>query len=144
MANLGEYSRRMSDNPYVPPASENLLTEQPSIAPQSLGEIARITFLVWEKLRLVYVSVLAAEVLFMAATHPDSYRRQIVDFWLIVAFCAVIANLCYFAGPVTETYVTWLGYRGGWLRIVLFVLGTLFACALALGVLAGALLPGMD
>ncbi|NND95703.1 MAG: hypothetical protein HKN47_00070, partial [Pirellulaceae bacterium] len=48
---------------------------------------------------------------------------------------AVGANLCFFAGPAIETYVSWLGYRRRWVRIVLFVSGTLFASLLTIGVL---------
>jgi hypothetical protein len=134
----------MRDNPYTPPTVETCLADQPAEAPPTLGQIARTTFLAWEKLRLVYVGVLALVVIFMAVLDSNSFRQHIREFFQAALGGAVIANLCYFAGPMVETYVTWLGYRGQWLKIVLFVLGTLFACALAFGVLAGILLPGMD
>jgi hypothetical protein len=56
----------------------------------------------------------------------------------------VVANLCYFAGPIVETYIVWLGFRAAWVRIVLFVLGTLFSCILAFATVAGQLIPNMD
>jgi hypothetical protein len=134
----------MSDNPYTSPSLNNCLANQLVEAPPTLGEVARNTFLVWEKLRLVYVSVLVAVVVFIAVLDSNSFRQHFRVFMQTVLGGAVIANLCYFAGPMVETYVTWLGYRGQWLRIVLFALGTLFSSLLALGLLAGILLPGMD
>ena len=53
------------------------------------------------------------------------------DFWGMALAGAFFVNTCYFAGPIIETYVTWLGYRGRSLRIGLFVSGTLFASLLA-------------
>ncbi|MEO8270952.1 MAG: hypothetical protein ABI557_14610, partial [Aureliella sp.] len=44
---------------------------------------------------------------------------------------AIVANACYFAGPITETYVRWLGYEGKWIRWFLFLGGTLLTAILA-------------
>lgn len=57
---------------------------------------------------------------------------------------AVIANVLFFAGPVVETYVHWLGFRQIWLRWVLFFSGTLLSLVMAFGVLLTGLMPEPD
>lgn len=133
-----------TDNPYAPPTTESSVNDPGSTSPPSLTAIARGTFLAWEKLRLVYIGVLSAIVFLMASLNYSAGLSAQFRFFEKCIVGAVIANLCYFAGPVLETYVTWLGYRGRGLRIVLFVFGTLFSSILAFGLLAGELLPGMD
>ena len=121
-------------NPYTSPiaAGEELAANQP------LQEIARTTFVAWEKLRLIYIGVLALVTIAAAAM---SGKPIDIDLAWATVVGAIFANACYFAGPITETYVTWLGYRGSWLRLALFVTGTLFACGLALGTIVFLTLP---
>ena len=83
---------------------------------------------------------LAAIVLLMVSLNYPADLSDQFRFWERSIVGAVIANICYFAGPILETYITWLGYRGRWLRIVLFVLGTLLSCTLALIVLIDVLM----
>jgi len=131
-----------TENPYSSPPIDAVA--EPSVSvPSTLGGIAKSTFLAWEKLRLVYIGVLAAITLLLAVLDPSKALAS-PRFWMLVIEGAVIANVCYFAGPVIETYVTWLGFRGRWLRYSLFGLGTLFSCLLAFGAIASFLLPGMD
>ena len=91
----------------------------------------------WEKLRLVFNGVLIAWTLFLAIFGgPDLLATA--DFWTLATFGGIVVNICYFAGPIVETYVTWLGFPMPVLRWVLFFLGTLVCAAaatLALGVL---------
>lgn len=99
--------------------------------PNSLLGIARQTFLAWEKLRLIYIGILGAFCLAVVA----------INGWLsigmLIALVAggLFANLCYFAGPLIETYVRWLGYHGHALRWGLFVSGTLLTALLAIAAL---------
>jgi len=130
-----------SENPYSSPPA--LSVSPPDSVPSTFGGIARSTFLAWEKLRLVYVGLLAAVTLLLAALDPSRSFTSL-RFWIPVVEGAVVANVCYFAGPIIETYVTWLGFRGRWLRYTLFVLGTLFSIMLAFGAIASLLLPTMD
>ncbi len=111
--------------------------------PKSLLEIAKVIFLAWEKLRIGYLAILILITLVPSLLAPRELWYS-VRFWIRLAEGAVLANICYFAGPIIETYWTWLGFRGSWLRIVLFIVGTLFACLLAFGVMATLLLHGMD
>lgn len=116
-----------SVDPYHAPTSiENTPDEQP----RSLDELARRTFFAWEKLRLIYVPILV--VVTLAATSPGGFRQLTeIEFWVTSAVGAVFANLAFFAGPIVETYVLWLGYRQRMLRPLLFVAGTVFASMLA-------------
>ena len=103
---------------------------------QSLPAIAREVFLAWEKLRLVYVAVLATVTLVLIESPGAVTSRLAID----VVVGALAANVLYFAGPLTESYLRWLGYERGWPRWVLFLGGTILAVVFAVGVLAPQLL----
>lgn len=134
-----------SNNPYSSPTAEPSpdVSSEPSPPSNTLGAIAKRTFLAWEKLRLVYNFVLAALTGLMVAldyetvVHSDSFVMLLVE-------GAIGANLCFFAGPILDTYFTWLGLKGKWFRVTVFVVGTLFSCLLAFGILAASLLPNMN
>ena len=102
---------------------------------ESLNEIARSTFLAWEKRRFIYIGVLAVVSVAMGAVLPSTPVLTPL-FWMTVVVGAIPANLCYFAGPIVETYVRWLGFRVSLLRPALFFAGTLFAAVLAAVVVA--------
>ena len=81
----------------------------------------------WEKLRLVFIGVLAVPtVLIFVLVVLQSPDPRSPWFYLIqAAVGAVIANVCYLAGPAAEFYAIWAGVKNTLpLRIVLFVLGT--------------------
>lgn len=80
-------------------------------------------FIAWEKLRVLYVLALAAVTL--SSIPLEAMKR--LDVWIAVAILAIGANACYFAGPIAETYLCWLGLRRNIVRSVLFVGGTVFA-----------------
>jgi len=98
--------------------------------------IAKATFLAWERLRIPFVVVLGLITLFLAG--PNLIELQTL---IVVAVGAVIANLCFFAGPIVETYVCWLGYEQKWVRWFLFVGGTALTALLAVDTLASMFLP---
>ena len=119
----------MTDNPYSSPLAE---TPSKEVADKDLGTIARETFLAWEKLRIPFNGILISLTLAMGAGH-----LHLIEFWGTAIAGGLFVNACYFAGPIVETYVTWLGYRGRRLRYGLFVLGTLFTSAVAAVVMIG-------
>lgn len=128
----------MSDNPYSSPVVE-LQPTIPASNPNSLAEIARATFLAWEKLRLIYIGILGIWTLLLSGRHIAS-----VEILSLVIIGGLISNVLYFAAPIMETYVRWLGYTGKWVRILLFVAGTLVTMIFALGALSSALLPNQN
>ena len=104
---------------------------------QFLSTVARPVFLAWEKLRLVYIAILTIVTLFLTGKLILSDPH--VLFTVITG--ALGANILYFAGPITETYIRWLGYNKNWPRWVLFVLGTLLSLLLVLLELVSLLFP---
>ena len=109
-------------------------------ADRGLVTIARGTFLAWEKLRVIYVAILAVITILLIA--PSGFLDERV--LLLVVEGAVVANAAYFAGPTIETYIKWLGYDRAWPRWVMFGAGTLLSIVLVVGVLATELLPDQE
>ncbi|TWT84572.1 hypothetical protein CA13_60520 [Planctomycetes bacterium CA13] len=128
-------------NPYSTPTSEPAAesVDGSISASRSLGDIARSTFLAWEKLRVVFIVLLGLLTVLLAGR--SLMRLRIL---LLIVEGAIAANVCYFAGPIIETYVRWLGYDGKWVRWFLFVGGTLLTAILAIAALAGTLIPDQD
>jgi len=128
----------MTENPYSTPLSET--TSNPGSGPAAgsttLGSIAKTTFLAWERLRIPFVIILGLLTLSLAGRNLLEPRALSV-----IVVCAVFANLCFFAGPIVETYVRWLGYEQKWVRWFLFVGGTLLSALLAVATLASMFLP---
>ncbi|MBL8854737.1 MAG: hypothetical protein JNK57_12290 [Planctomycetaceae bacterium] len=122
----------MTENPYSVPRSDSpavLAEKVPAARP--LQTIARETFVAWELLRVVYIVVLG--VLTIVLTGVGGLLDAKLLFFLIE--CGIVANIAYFAGPVVETYIRWLGYEQTWPRWVMFALGTLLSMVLAVDAL---------
>lgn len=130
----------MTENPYSTPLSEPTASPETSTDRSAdsanLMSIAKTTFLAWERLRIPFVAVLAALTLLLAGR--NIFQPQTL---FIVAVGAVFANLCFFAGPIVETYVRWLGYDRIWVRWFLFVGGTALTAMLAIATLVSMFLP---
>lgn len=94
----------------------------------------------WERLRLFYVGWLGVVVLGCAVLlYPVSAT---LDFCVVVAIGAVIANLCFFTGPAIELYGTaFRVWDEGW-TIALFLAGTALATLLALGTMVSFFFAG--
>lgn len=130
----------MTENPFSTPiAMETHPAATSEASRNSLGEIARSTFLAWEKLRLLYIAILG----FFTLVLCGSQLRD-VDLLLMVIGGGVFANLCYFAGPVLETYVSWLGLKGLWFRWLLFSVGTLFTMVMAFVAVLDKIFPAQN
>jgi len=111
--------------------NSNVELTEVNMRDQPIGYQARRIFLAWEKLRIGYIAVLVVETLALCLLDNTGLVGSL-DFWKIVVEGAIVANVAYFAGPLLETYVTWLGFRGERIRLPLFFAGTFFACLLAL------------
>src|SRR5688572_23793886 len=104
-------------NPYQSPSEVNA----PASAAASPDEAtAREVFLAWEKLRLPYNVVLALVALGGLALEGTEFveRRELLK---ALAGGAVLANLCFCAGPCAEGYLVWIGTRRRATRVVVFV-----------------------
>lgn len=128
----------MNENPYA--TSSDLSTEtlaEPLRADDSLLSTARDVFLVWEKLRVIYVAILGLLTLLLVG------GVGVLSLPLVqsIVFGAVVANALYFAGPIVDTYVRWLGYKRSWPRWAMFVGGTLLSIVLTIVLLSVHLLP---
>jgi hypothetical protein len=131
----------MTINPYSSPSLETpSFDATPSAATNlTLVDIVKTTFLAWERLRIAYVLLLG--LLTVVLVGPQPIHVAIV---IVIAGGAVLANLCYFAGPILESYVRWLGYQGKGLRWFLFIGGTLLTAILEIALLGPSLLPNQN
>lgn len=122
-------------NPYAPPASAPARAELPVDA--GFGLIARHVFLAWEKLRPAFVALLGIVALPLVVLADAPWPAAVK----ILLEGAVAANLLYFAGPLLETSICWLGLRVAWVRWGLFIGGTLLSLILTVVVITSTL-PG--
>jgi hypothetical protein len=75
-------------------------------------------FFAWEKLRLLYNSMLIVAVL---GTALKAGYSMLVGIFFVEP--AIYANLCFCAGPVAEGYLTWLGLPRRPCRWIIFWVG---------------------
>jgi hypothetical protein len=115
-----------SGNPYTAPAAPigGGLPAAEEAGPAT-GESAREVFLAWEKLRALYCGVLAAESLLLGIPHLG---RPV--FWVLLAYGAFVANLCFCVGPCAEGYLALLGIDRRAVRWALWGLGLVLAMLL--------------
>jgi hypothetical protein len=132
----------MSENPYSSTLQSVRIDSPVSNQTQDydLLTIARKVFLAWEKLRIAYIAILGMVTLLLVGPMGFTSFRILT----LVIEGAVVANLAYFLGPATETYIRWLGYDRAWPRWAMFFCGTLLSILLAVGSLAAYLLPNQN
>ncbi len=122
----------MSLNPYQP-VDDSVHAEE-TLPHIPLDQLARRIFVAWERLRIVYNAILTVTVICAVGIYLAWYRPASVAlggfFGIVVP--VVGANLCFFAGPVLETYVAWLGLRTHTLRMVLMFFGTALSMLIAI------------
>ena len=82
-------------------------------------------------MRLIYIGILIPITLLAAAAFDISLLTK-AEFWVPAVFGGLFANICYFAGPIVDTYTTWIGFRGNALRYTMFIIGTAGCAMLAL------------
>lgn len=83
----------------------------------------------WEKARFVYNGVLVFFTIIFTSVYPSRFLD--LDYWASVFIGAILANLCYFAGPVIEGYGRYFRIWQPIYMKVLFVVGLSFASLLA-------------
>jgi hypothetical protein len=138
----------MTDNPYSSPTTDKSIGRDSSAVESgsSIATLAKPVFISWEWLRIVYILLLGA--LTMMLTIPGAIYNgsQLLTLrgLIMIAVGAIVANVCYFAGPIIETYVRWLGYSRKWVRWFLFAGGTVLTAILALVSLASGLIPDQN
>ena len=102
-----------------------------------LQTIVSKVFLDWEKLRIVYIIILALITLLLIG--PAGFSK--LRLFRLIIDGAIVANVAFCAGPILETYIRWLGYDRTWPRWIMFGSGTLVSIILAVWMLATELLP---
>ena len=116
--------------------SEPLFTFVPAESPVlksgnwSCPEVREI-FVKWELLRIPYNVILICLVLLFLVCFPPQLE-DIGELAGLVLLGAVVANVCYLAGPLAEVYITWLGLPTRWLRLTIFLAGSGLAGVLAI------------
>ncbi|MEM9703072.1 MAG: hypothetical protein AAF907_11585 [Planctomycetota bacterium] len=100
-------------------------------APAAFGMAeAKAIFLGWEKLRVLFNLILAGLCSPLAlARGEDIYATP--SFWLNCFTGVILVNALFFAGPILESYLDWLGARHRAIRWGLFLLGLLPSMAFA-------------
>lgn len=123
----------MNENPFAAPVSE--VAEEP----QKTGNTAesgwaafKTIFIAWEKLRFLFNFVLIFLVVAMATMLGGTKLLSSIEFWLMAIAGGIISNICFFLGPVAESYVHFLGLRLTWFRSTSFMLGLALTAAAAL------------
>ena len=136
-------SMNESKNPYAsPPVAESVQTA--GATPEwDIQSVARRVFIAWEGLRVRYNAVLIAICLF---TGFLTGAYSLSEFWIACVTAGIGANVFYFAGPIAETYLTWLRKEESEsLRNGVFLVGLTFSAALAVvGTLSVGLLNGLN
>jgi hypothetical protein len=138
----------MTSNPYSSPTTDTSIGLESSAVESgaSIVALAKPVFISWERLRVVYVLLLGAFTMMLSIPGVIHNGSQLLTFrgLIMIAEGAIVANICYFAGPIVETYVCWLGYNRQWVRWLLFIGGTVLTGMLALFSLASGLIPNQN
>lgn len=123
----------MTNNPYAAPISES--EDAPKVESKQAGSdwaAAKGVFLAWEKLRFLYNFVLIFLVVAMAVLVGGAQLLGSIEFWLIAIVGGIISNICFFLGPMVESYVHWIGLRLTWFRSTCFMLGLALTAVVAM------------
>ena len=125
-------------NPFAAPqAIESGELAADSLLGSRASRLAQIgqAFVEWEKLRVWYNLVLGSVAL-VGVLVADASLLLDVNSLAEMAFAAVAANACFFAGHIVDCYATWLFGRLRWIRPVVFGVGTLGSVLLVLVMIA--------
>lgn len=97
----------------------------------AISDFIKPIFIKWEKLRIVYNLVLLITVV---GFNTMSMGISVLTPFLLITwvFGAILANFCFLAGPIIESYVSWLGLRSNIVTAILFMGGLLISIPLSL------------
>jgi len=105
----------------------------PSPVQIALSDV-RETFLIWERLRILYNAVLVAlTCLVVFSLKPEAATEP--HFWSRTILGALAANVCFFAGPAADCYIRWLGYKSRVVTYGILGMGLLVACGITVSAL---------
>ncbi len=87
----------------------------------------------WEKGRVIYNVILLIIVTFKLAVNFQDLSHPIIEILIPLFFCWVMANVFYCSAYVVDVFIQFSHFKEIWKksRVVLFVIGTLFASILA-------------
>ncbi len=125
--------RSMVSNPYEPPTAALDVIESSG---EDRFHVVGKTVVAWEKLRLIYNTVMGLFVLAVVVFSQAIAARNFAELFAQVIAGGIFANLCYCVGPIIDGYLTWFGFRHRLVTIVLFIGGTIVTMLLALVVIA--------
>ncbi len=118
-----------NDNPYSAPTVEE---ETHKLPHKQVGVDFSVIILRWERLRIYYNAILAIWVILLAIVFVPQHAGE-ARFWIAVLTGAVIANACYFAGPLIEGYGMFFRKWNSVCTAILFLAGLAFCAVLAAG-----------
>jgi hypothetical protein len=102
---------------------------QQAVVKLDWNDVRRI-FLRWERLRIVYnAALITLVVVLVALLYVPEIEWALLGWRCVVG--AVVANVCFFAGPAAEAYLYWLGVRNRAVTAVFFLMGLVFSMGLA-------------
>lgn len=85
-------------NPYSTPST-------PQQTPQHQQPEFKKLVIAWEKLRILYNGIMLLSGIITLSVLIHSYREEAFNIITLAFGFAIIANLCFFAGPVCEVYL---------------------------------------
>lgn len=100
---------------------------------------ARAVFVRWEKLRILYNLIVGGVGLtalaFCTLALTDMFAKPgnasaLIKPLIGALIYGLAANVCYFLGPIIESYARWLGLRAPHITQALFIAGTAFSVLL--------------
>ena len=109
--------------------------ENPFRSPDLLEEDGRLTFnqqqerslrigeaiVYWERLRIVYNALLVAVSLGVLLL---TFGLGSLSNWIELVLGALLANLCFCAGPIVSAYMAWFNIRSRGFDLLMFGAGT--------------------
>ncbi|MFC5049583.1 hypothetical protein ACFPK9_02985 [Rubritalea spongiae] len=128
MASPVSYTPEMEENPYASPNSQTQVDATNTQANDSSVRLRKIVF-AWEKLRLIYNICLLLPGLGVLFHASQKWGGSAANMLSAVLPFAIMANLCFFLGPLTELYASaiWRLQNSQPLRLWCFSLGLLIS-----------------
>ena len=124
------HSKVMNLNPYQTPVADL----SPDVSgSERFADVGRVV-VSWEKLRFIYNGVLVLFTLLVVAFTWQIQMSRPLQVGARILAGAVIANVCFCAGPIVNGYLAWFGFYRRELTLVSFVCGTLFSMGLVIAV----------